>query len=1312
MYRKSELINQRSEVRDRKLLNMALKTCMIALCLSMLVPSPAFAQNKDKITLLVGEFFSYKASQAISDVVKIPEVANNYNFYFYTDRDLKEGKIDAMIIAQSKIIVVNDMYRDLAEYVLKNADLKKTKVYGLCSVAKESGKFISDPKVKQYRTATRENIKNLLLFLLNRDCGLDINYGEPPCVPEMGIFHPKSDKIFTSFKEYFSWYKEKGLYKEDGFWVGIPDLSSYAFPGETGNIVSSLIENLEKNDINVLPVYAYPSYIALGKFFFNEQGKARVDLITAFSLKLSTDNRANENLMKLGVPVLNCIRMFYPTIPEWRKSPQGLGPMIISYVVCMPELNGLIEPTVLGGRAVIKDKRTGKEVYAHKPITENIEFLVRRIKAWRNLQIKANKDKKIAIVYWNHGGGKHNVGAAYLNVFRSLKEILKRMRGEGYTIKGKLPSEEEIKKLVLKSGRNIGSWVPGELEALINSKKVIHLPVAKYLEWYKEIDENYKEKLETEWGKVEDSKIMIKDKEIIIPYVNLGNVILVPQPSRAHGDDAEKLYHSTQLWTHHQYTAFYLWLKREFKVDAIVSLGTHGTHEWLPGKQAGLSQSCPPEVLIQDIPNIYPYLVDDIGEGIQAKRRGRGVIIDYLIPPMKKAGVYEEYRDLTVLIDEYNKALPRNAELAEMKFKRVKALVEKLGLDKDLLLEEINEEAVETIEHYLMDLQEANVPYGMHTYGVSPEGEGLKEFSQLIKERNEELDLNEIKKKLGMCYLEIDRLIDGLEGKYIPSGEGNDPLRNPEAIPTGKNFYGFDPAKVPSRDAYILGKQQAEEMIEKYLKENGEYPDKIALILFSIEVHRNEGTQIGTALHLMGMKPVWDKSNRVTGVEPIPGKILGRPRIDVHLRSSGLFRDCFPNVILLLDEAVRQAGQLKDVENFIAQHNRKIKDYLVKKGYGEEEADNLSKIRVFSAKPGSYGARIGDLTFSSGLWESDEEIADVFINWGSFGYGKGVWGKPLKSVYKKSLEDVKVVMHTRSSNIIGLFVDPDGSFDYLGGLALAVKKISGEYPDVLISDQRNPDTAHIEDIERSLAEDLRARFLNPKWIEGMKKDNYAGARLMSIYTENIFGWQVTMPFAIDKTIWEQTYEVYIEDKYGLDLKEFFDKNNPWAMQSISARMLEADRKKYWDAPEEMKKKLSRTYAMNVIEHGMACCQHTCNNPMLQQFVANIISLYGLLTPEQLDQFKMVLAKATGSTQEENEAARQELQESLKKTIEEIQKEESVKAKTEGKKIEGFEMVDEKPEDTKVTASGSEWMVMVIAVGLLALLFIGWKRKKI
>jgi len=1274
----------------------------------------AFA--KEKITLLIHSGNSYKINKAIYEVNKIPQVNNSYNIICYTDKDLENGKINQADLNESKIVIVHNMGNVLQDYILENINCSKLKVYGLCKTNDNSQKIIFDPKIAEYyNPPTINNVKNMLLYILNKDCRLDVNYEAPQDIPQTGIFHPKSNKIFTNFNDYFKWYKNEGIYKEEGFWVGIPDLSTYAFPGETCEIISALIENLEQNNINVLPAYSYPSYLACEKYFFDESGNKRVDIICAFTFKFSSFNNENTKsiLKKLGIPLLNIIKMPYQTIPEWEKSDEGLSIMAISYAMCVPEFNGVIEPTVLGGKVETDDINLKEKVFINKPIIENIKFIVNRLQAWRKLQTKKNKDKKIAIIYWNHTPGKQNIGATYLNVFRSLEEIIKRMKKEGYTIKGNLPSEEDIKNLVLQSGRNIGSWAPGELDELIKTNRVIKIPIKEYLERHKNINKDYKDKLEAEWGKVEDSKIMIKDGEIIIPYIDLGNVIILPQPSRGWGDDPVKLYHNTQLWPHHQYTAFYLWLKQGFKADAIVSLGTHGTHEWLPGKQAGLSQSCPPEVLIQDLPNIYPYIMDDIGEGLQAKRRGRGVIVDYLIPAMKKAGAYGEYSDLAGLINEYNDALTRNIELAEEKFKRIKDMIIKLGIDKDLLLNEVTENNLEKIEHYLIELQEANVPFGMHTFGISPKGDALEEFGGLIKSRNKELKLGEIKRKLGMCYLEMDRLFDGLNGKYIPAGEGNDPIRNPDALPTGKNFYGFDPAKVPSKDAYALGQKQAEEMVKKYLQEKGEYPDKIGLILWSIELQRNEGTQVGTALYLLGMKPVWDKNDKVTGVEPIPGAILGRPRIDVHLQASGLFRDSYPNIILLLDEAVRKASQLNDVENFITKNSNKIKDYLIEEGYDEKEADNLSKIRVFSARPGSYGNTIEDLIPNSGLWEKDDEIADVFINFVSFAYGKDVWGKPFKSAYKKNLEDVKITMHTRSSNLF-MNMDTDDVFTCLGGLSLAVKKVRGEYPDVLLSIQEDPDKAHIEDIEKTLGKELRARYLNPKWIEGMKDENYAGAREMNRFLEHMWGWQVTTPFAIDKAKWEQVYEVYVDDKYNLDLKNFFNKNNPWALQSMEARMLEAIRKEYWDAPDTIKKNLAVEYALSVINKGVACCDHTCNNPALNQMVVNIISIPGILSPELVNQFKTIVSKAMGMNLEEAVKKRKELQKQLQKITEEIRQEKktSQNNKQDKKIIEGYEIVEKKEEDTKIVSSGSEWVVIIIVIVIIALFFTGWMIKNI
>ncbi len=1292
------------------------KFCLVTLCLFGLMPPMLHAGTgtADTITFLGGSSYSYKISRALETVRQYP-AAKEVELFYFTEEDLAAGAIDPEVIARSRVIILDDMYKTLRDYVLDQVDFNTTKVFGLSTVPNNPDRIISDEQVKAYaRPLTRNNLINLTRFLMHRELGMDISCVGPQVVPQMGIFHPASEMIFETFEAYLDWYKKSGLYKEKGFWIGIPEMNTYVFPGETGQVVKDLIDKLEGAGMNVLPVYSYPAAKALEAYFFDDTtSESRVDLVASMSFKFSpADVDATRQMMaRLNVPILNAFRVHFLTIPEWEKDLQGLGPMEVTYAMCNPEIFGLIEPSVIGGKVTHVDEYTGKPLYTYASIEKNLDFFITRIKAWLNLKALSNRDKKIVIMFWNHTPGKQNIGATYLNVFKSLEKILARLKAEGYTVTGKLPGEKEIQELILSTGRNIGSWAPGELDRLLAQGKAVRLSMDQYKKWYGDLDPEYRDLIEKDWGSPEQGKVMTQGNEIILPCVTLGNVVLAPQPSRGWHDEPTKLYHSTTLWPHHQYTAFYLWLTRGFKADALISLGTHGTHEWLPGKQAGLSQSCPPEVLIQNLPNIYPYVMDDIGEGVQAKRRGRGVIIDYLIPPMKKAGSYAEYTELTDLISGYSQTVDNNPELAAKKFERVKSMVETLGLMKDLKLDLFDEEALERVEHYLLEITEATLPYGLHTFGVSPEGHALNDFADLIVDRNPELNTETVKQNLSRCDLEMEHLINGLSCGYVPAGEANDPLRNPDAIPTGSNFYGFDPAKIPSKDAWQLGKEQADQLIEKYKKEHGKFPEKIGLVFWSIELQRNEGTQMACALHLLGMKPVWDRNGKVTGVEVVPGKILGRPRIDVHMQVSGLFRDNFPSLILLLDEAVQKAGQLKDVENFIALHSEKIKTSLLEKGYDEKTADRLKALRIFSNEPGSYGNTIEDLVPASGTWENDDEIADVFINYVSFAYGKGIWGKPLKSAYKKNLEDVDMTMHTRSSNIFKS-LDTDGVFSELGGLSLAVKRVKGAYPDVVLSNQADPDAAFVEDIETAIGRELRARYLNPKWIEGMKQENYAGAREMNRFSEHLWGWQVVTPFAVDGAKWQQIYEVYVQDKYGLELEKFFNEHNPWARQSMAARMLEADRKNYWKAPEEVKKDLAKTYALNVIEKGVACCEHTCNNPMLQKFVANIVSLYGLLTPKQLEQFKMTIAKAVGKTQEEHEAAHQEMRKALEKASEKNRQEEKVKAEESRKKIQGYEMVEEKAEETRVTSSGSSWMVMAIVALILVLVVFGWKRRKI
>jgi len=1302
---------------------MRLNKFLFVLIVFVFLPSMVLANpGKKKIVMVIGAGDSVVIARAFKELKKLPVISEHYTLVFYTDREIRNNTVKGDHIQDADIIMADFMRRGIDGFLSENlpGDRKdgKLKIYSLrvahlANKLKKKGFKLNARTEKYYSPPTVENVRNLIFLALSED-GETVSYGPPFTLPGSGIFHPDTQKIFPDFASYLDWYRKSGKYSPDGFWVGIHTFHASALK-EKGKIEAHIIHALEKEGINALPVFGRPPYYkSMQKFFLDGDGQPRVQILIGFSFRFfrGFQQETERILRQINAPVFMPLTAHSITINQWKKSSKGISPMRVTWQVCLPEQSGAIESTMVGGKSAARLKGMTDVVYDTVPMPDNIDFLIRRIKAFHNIQIKPNAEKKIAVLYWNHPPGKQNVGASYLNLFRSISNILTAMKEKGYQIKGDLPTEEKIKERILLSGRNVGSWAPGELEKLMTVGGLVRIPISTYHKWFEKLDPDFKKAVIRQWGRPEDSDIMIKNGEIIIPWVDLGNIILLPQPARGFGENPKQLYHDPKLYPHHQYIAFYFWLKNEFKADAIVSLGKHGTHEWLPGKQIGLSLSCPSEILIQDIPNIYPYIVDNVGEGIQAKRRGRGIIIDHLIPPLKKGGAYMEYRELTAKIDAYHNALDTDAALAGEKLKSVRKLIRKLGLDQDLELKELNDDAIEEVEHYILELQEKLIPYGLHTFGVSPDGESLDDLTEAICVASPEIKKEDMKVMLKSCGIqEMQSFLRALEGGFIPAGEGNDPLRNPEAIPTGRNFYAFNADKVPSKEAFVLGKKMADDMIKDYKEKHGEYPDKLGIILWSNELQRNEGVNESAIFSLLGITPVWDKKDRVVDIEPIPGSILKRPRIDVLIQVSGLYRDGYANVMKLLDRAVRMAGALKDVENFVAIHNETIREALLTKGYNTNDAGELSQARVFGPMPGAYSYALQELIPNSGVWEDEKEIADVFVHHYAYAYGDKVWGKSLQSAYKNNLKDVKITMHSRSSNLYNM-LDNDDMFAFLGGLSLAVKSQAGKYPDVLVANLQDGKNVKLDDLPKAIGKELRTRYLNPKWIEGMKKEGYSGARAMDKFVEHLWGFQVTTPFAVDKTQWEQIHEVYIEDKYGLDLKEFFDKNNPWAQQSIAARMLEADRKKYWKAPQEMKKKLVRTYATNVIEKGVACCEHTCNNPMLQQFVANIISLHGLLTPQQLDQFKMVIAKATGSTQEENEAKSKKARESLKKTIEEIQKEESVKVKTEGKNIEGFEMVDEKPEDTKVTASGSEWMVMVIAIGLLALLFAGWKRKRI
>ncbi|MFY1111321.1 MAG: cobaltochelatase subunit CobN [Methanosarcinaceae archaeon] len=1101
-----------------------------------------------------------------------------------------------------------------------------------------------------------ENLKNLV-FCIAYNCSgrLDLVPEDPHMLPERAIYHTNMSGYFTdSLETYLDWYSNRSdgghVYDPARPTVAITLYQSY-FPFQIEPI-DALISELEARDYNVIATYASDS-LPSGDFF--KQGdEVIVDAIISFTY-FSNKFDAEE----LGVPVINGITNNYMNRTEYEASSHPL-PSDKMMKIDYPELWGAIDPVIMAATEI--DPETQTEVTVS--IDYQVDWLIDRVEGWVQLGDVPEAEKKVAIIYYNHGGGKDSIGASYLDVAPSLCSLLEAMASEGYDVNvSEIPNKTELVDMMLTQGINIGTWAPGELDKLVATGKVTLLPVETYEAWFSELPEERQQEVLDRWGPIPGDIMVWEDagKEyLVIPKIEVGdNVILAPQPTRGWLQDNDALYHDKDLPPHHQYIAFYLWLQHEYEADAIVHFGRHGTQEWLPGKQFGLSRYDWPSLMIGDMPVVYPYVMDGLGEGNEAKRRGGAVIIDHLIPPVLAAGSYGDYAALSDEILYYEQAVADETLKASHKAE-VLNLTQELHLDSELdILEAENNETyfedvfLEELEDLLEELKSQSMPYGLHILGTSPEGELLAgmvnsmlgtEFANAVASFNDSedapiylLDLvlnqevnvtdaqiqvlgtnstevegflanaEEYAANLALGEEEIQQVLNALDGQFIPGNMGGDPVRNPDTLPSGRNFYAFDQRKVPTHDAWILGQQMADEMLAAYVEEHGVYPRKAAYVLWAGETTRHEGVMEAQIFYLLGVEPVW-KKGKVIDVKYIPMETLGRPRIDVVVQISGLYRDMYPDKVRLLDKAVEVAYSQNDTPNYVRENTDALKELLMNESsLNESEALNLALLRIFGCADGTYGTGLPNAISASDTWESDDVLADLYISRMCNAYGQDVWGENVKDIFEKNLQDVEVTMHSRSTNLYGT-LDNDDFFQYLGGLNLAVSYASGgEYPDSYITNMLMGGDEKVETLEKFLTRELYARYFNPKWIEGMQEHDYAGAREMADFLENLWGWEATNPDLIEDYMWDQAYQTYIADS---SVRDWLKDNNPHAYQSMTARMLETARKGYWDADQEVLESLASEYAESVVNDGVTCCHHTCGNPTLNEYVNGMVSVPG------------------------------------------------------------------------------------------------------
>ena len=1197
-------------------------------------------------------------------------------------------------VVTANVLIIDARVSNLRKLLTSGMDFSRCRVYALSSRILR-GKFPAamEPEELRIYRANRspENYRNLVRWIIHKELDSSVKFAPPVTIPAIGVTHPDAGKIFSSIAEYKSWAKANGHFRGNAGTVALAIHAGRMNAAEM-TLFRHLTNEFERQGLNVAIVYGDEVRV-IHEILLNQDGTPMVDALLALSFKFKSGlgKALSGAIRKLDLPIFNGLRLYRQTTAEWEKSVQGMNNFAVAFAFIAPEISGMIEPMLLfGNRNLKKGKRM---VQYPEPFPGMIRVAAERIKKQIELRRKLNRNKRIAIFIYNGAGGKQSIGASYMNVPRSLVAIVGHLNQAGYAT-GKLSGfdEKKMSKALLNHARNVGSWAPGELDALIASGTPVRMSLAKYREYFRQLPKHFQKKVITAWGQPGKMKIMTNHGDFIIPVLRGGNILILPEPMRGWLDDPHKLIHSSRLPPHHQYLAVYFYLQHEFKADAMVNLGRHGSGEWLPGKQLGLSAEDAPLLIRGAIPVIYPYIMDGIGEGIIAKRRAQAVMIDHLTPVMKVPKTEEKWLRLNealTALQTADPALRRRKETELKKLAREYGMPEKTSGD------------IHRIEEFL-EARKIPTPYGLHSFGVSPAAEGIKAMTEQAPAALR----GKFRKQLAQSgENELDSLTRALNGRFVRPGPSGDPLRTQDALPTGRNFYSFDPAKVPTPEAMRLGREAADALLKRELEKRGRYPRKVAVVLWAGETTRTDGVNEGMILALLGMKITYDRTGRVDGVVSVPGARLKHPRIDVMVTTSGAYRDQFGDMLILLNKAMQQAERLTDAENFLSTN--------VKDNPGEHR-------RIFFPAPATYGTRINKLAGASGIWENDDEIAALYRRSMSWSLDKnGVFVESRKEL-ERNLAQVETVLHSRSSNVYGV-TDIDDMYQYLGGLSMAVRKSTGKAPSEYILNQRRKERAVLTPLRKFLSAELDTRLLNREWIAAMQKENYSGGHVLARTVDNVWGWQAVTPENITAADWNSLYEVYVQDRYRLGMKKFFAESNEWAFQSMTGRMLEAVRKHYWKPASSIRQQLARQYALSVIRQGMACCDHTCNNPLLNQMVVNIISMPGVLSPELVMKFQIAVEKSAQKTLDAQVRERINLQKSLAEAFGknaqnprdggQSQAKESGNAENAPVPVKGYRMKDSlsAAKKTEMSSSGIQYFILFGIFIILGLFALGWKK---
>jgi cobaltochelatase CobN len=1150
------------------------------------------------------------------------------------------------------------------------------------------------------------NMAHLLRYLADHLMMYGFGYDAPTSHPEHGIYHPALPRHATMQ----DWQRHANLQQPT---IGLVFYRSHWLSGNTA-FVDAMVAELEKRGLNALPIFTaslrqFHTRTVGGQiiqqfpkgfdFFLDEHGQPLVDaIITTLSYAMggvnpdgaTLSNWTAEAFAALDVPVLQAVTAG-TTRWQWEGAARGLTPLDTAANVALPEFDGRIITVPVSFKAPKPAEsdcgcehcqpaaKSPFDVTYYEPVPDRMERVAGLAARFTTLRRKPNGEKRIAFMLTNSTGKAQSIGNAVgLDAPASLMLVLDAMQRAGYNIENLPPDGDTlIKTLIDRCSYD---------EIYLTENQLAHaagqVSTAKYQTWLESLPTKQQTGMVRQWGAA-PGEAYVHNGQIALAGLEFGNIFIALQPPRGYGMDANSIYHTPDLPPPHNYYSLYCWLRDEWGADAIVHVGKHGTLEWLPGKGVGVSAECYPDTFLGDLPLFYPFILNDPGEGAQAKRRTHAVIIDHLTPPMTTAEGYGELAQLMQLVDEYYQVEMFDPSKLPIIQRQIWQLMQQINLQDDLAVmlrrkhgdhvhewdETMTEDGtpvtlaemggkdiahlIEDMDGYLCELAGAQIRDGLHILGQMPQNEHLIDtLHALTRLPNLEipslrattaeifqLNLDDLLANQGaklayvpealvkledspivtagdamqtiddlgrhvlallarsdfalgavessivatfgdlpvpeatrrvlnfVCQMlvpalrqttdEIDNLIHALDGGFTPAGPSGAPTRGmAHVLPTGRNFYAVDPRALPSMAAWEVGQGLAREVLQRYKTETGAYPENVSISMWGTSAMRTHGDDAAEVLALLGVRPVWQAENhRITGVELIPLSELGRPRIDVTVRISGFFRDAFPHLINLLDQAVNLVIDAPESpeQNFVRKH------YLQDMAQQADAA--AARYRVFGSKPGTYGAGILSL-IEERNWQNDADFAETYINWGGYAYTADAQGVDARTVFTHRLTQVEVALHNQDNREHDIF-DSDDYLQFHGGMIATIRALSGSQPRHYFGDTQNPASPKVRDLQEEAFRVYRSRVINPKWLESITRHGYKGALEMAATVDYLFGYDATANVVSDFM-----YE-NVAQQYALNeaMQQFFGQSNPWALRAISERLLEAAQRGLWAKPD-------------------------------------------------------------------------------------------------------------------------------------------------